>query len=418
MQTKESRAEQNLMHERSVAAFDPLMDHSDEFLKNPYPALNALRDQAPVSWSERGRQWLVAGHEEALQTMRSNICGKRIERWKHPNLLMRLVIHFRSRTMRSMLIEDPPEHTRLRSLVNSAFTPAVVQQLELRIQEIAENLIAEFRTDSSAELVSQYAFVLPVTVIAELLGVPAADRARFKDWSTQITAGFRGKFCPMLITRSLAANHGLSQYLKQIIKEKKQRPQHDLISALLEVQSQNDGRLSERELLANSLLLLLAGHETTVNLIGNGLYNLLQAPEQLRLLKENPSLINNAVEEFLRYDPPVQFVRRVAYKDFQLSDKTIRKDDILTVLISPANRDPRVFSEPDRMNIQRQNSKHISFGSGIHHCLGAELARTEARIAIMTLLDKLPDLRLDQNEAVEHRGPFLLRGLKTLPVSY
>jgi cytochrome P450 len=294
----------------------------------------------------------------------------------------------------------------------------VVQKLECHIQDIANQLIDSFIASGNAELVSQYAFILPVTVIAELLGVPSSDRERFKNWSTQITAGFRGSFCPVLTMRSLAANYGLSDYLKQIIRNKRAQPKDDLISALVEVQSHGDGRLSGKELLANSLLLLLAGHETTVNLIGNAIYNLLKDPAQLQLLRARPELINCAVEEILRYDPPVHFVRRIAYKPIELANQQIKKDDAMTILLAACNRDPRSFDRPDTMDITRQDNRHLSFGSGIHFCLGAELARAEARIAISTLLRRLKDLRLSEGQDVIYKGPFLLRGLQRLDVAF
>lgn len=401
--------------------FDPIMDHNSDFLQNPYPQMEKLRQKSNVVWSPRGNHWLVTGMDEAHQLLRNNDLGKRLDKWKHPNLVARFFIKLLGNAgIQNILRQDPPEHTRVRGLMSSAFVPSVIHKLEPEIQNIADRLIDNFPKDGQVELVSQFAFPLPITVIAELLGVPHEDRDKFKNWSTQITTSLQGNVCPMKVAKSFGANNELRRYLKKIVAQKIKAPKNDLLSTLAQVSSQDQDKLSENELISNSVLILIAGHETTVNLIGNGVYNLLQNPEQLQQLRDNPALIENAVEEILRFDPPVQMVRRVAKKDMTIGDKSIKTDDVLTFLIGACNRDPESRlnnGDLSQFDIHRQNIKHISFGAGVHYCLGAELARTEARIAISTLLKRLPQMALAQ-PSMPYKGPFALRGLAQLNVRY
>jgi cytochrome P450 len=249
------------------------------------------------------------------------------------------------------------------------------------------------------------------------MGIPPSDRDRFKLGSTTITSSLRGSVCPYRAFKSFQASRELRDYLLKIVHLKRTKPANDLLSTLAHLQSQEEGRLSEKELLANSVLILIAGHETTVNLIGNGMYHLLRNPDQKKLLMDRPQLIDSAIEEFLRFDPPVQVVRRVAYKECKIGGQTIRPEDAVTVLIGACNRDPRVFDRGDQLDIERAKSKHLSFGAGIHYCVGAELARSEARSAITTLLQKFPDIEL-QAPRMLYKAPFALRGLQALHVIY
>jgi len=398
--------------------FDPVLDESFEFLQNPYPLFERYRAVSPVAWSGRGNQWIVTGFDEANQLLRDNNFGKKLELWKHPNPFMGGLMRFiRSSTTKNMLFLDPPDHTRVRTLVQGAFLPSIIRALEGHITEICEELTGDIQPGTEGDLIKQLAFPLPVTVIAELLGIPPADRDQFKHWSTVITASLKGNVCPFTAFKSFKASHELRNYLKKIVCLKRTQPANDLLSSLTQVQNQQEGRLSDDELLSNSVLILIAGHETTVNLIGNGIYHLLQAPSQKQLLIEQPQLIDSAVEEFLRFDPPVQIVRRICYKETLLGDKTIRAGEALTVLIGACNRDPRVFSDVDKLDIERDKFKHLSFGGGIHYCLGAELARSEARIAVSMLLRKFPDIRL-QAPIMKYKAPFALRGLQELQVIY
>ena len=316
-----------------------------------------------------------------------------------------------------MLLLAPPDHTRIRSLVNSAFTPPVVHALSTRIESITASLLDEMeediRADGKTDLINRFAFPLPVIVIAELLGIPPEDRAQFKSWSGNITLALEATANVYKIGNSLLAMRNLRAYLKKVIRDKKANPGNDVISMLIRAQSAEDGTLSEEELLANTILILIAGHETTVNLISNAVKTLLTHRDQLELLLNDNSLIPNAVEETLRYDPPVHIVRRIANEDVEVSGRLIRANEALTVLIGGCNRDPNLVSEPDTFDITRKGIKHITFGAGIHFCLGAELARTEARIALNRLFERFPDLELAE-PAESYKGPFALRGLTRL----
>ncbi len=399
--------------------FDPLSHLPPGSLENPYPRLSAMRERAPVLWSAAGNQWLVLRYEEASSILRNGKFGKRLDRWKHPQFVMRQAMKiFRRGGSQSILLQDPPDHTRVRSLVNAAFTPKVVRDLELHIQEIADSLIDKLSREKSVDLISDFAFPLPVTVIAELLGVPLKDRERFGDWSRKITLGLDVSGHPLRLVNSVWAMEELRRYLSNTIRKKRDNPGKDLISSLITAQLDNNSCLSQEELLANTILILIAGHETTTNLIGNGVYNLLNQPHQLKLLGEEPKLIGAAVEEVLRFDPAVQLIRRIANDDVDIGGVTLRRNDGITILIGACNRDPLVFEEPDTFNVERKNSnKHLTFGAGIHFCLGAELARTEARVAFRQLFSRLPLLKLSGSDPIAYKKPFGLRGPKRLSVS-
>ena len=343
--------------------FDPMFDSDFAFLQDPYPMLKAIGKESPVVWSPKGNHYLITGMAEANQVLKSNDYGKRLEKWKHPNLFLRLFLNLMGGRigLTNILRQDPPEHTRVRGLMSAAFVPQVVQQMEPKIQKIADELIDDIADSKgdTAELISQYAFLLPIAVIADLLGVPYEDRDKFKHWSTQVTGSLQGSACPIKVTKSFAASFELRKYLKKAIAAKLKNPGEDLLSRLAMVQSAEDGRLSEEELISNSILLLIAGHETTVNLIGNGLYHLMREPEQRRLLEENPELIKDCVEEVLRYDSPVQIVRRIAKHDMELAGQKIKTDDALTVLIGACNRDNDLAH--DRFDISRQKPQACVF---------------------------------------------------------
>lgn len=396
--------------------FDPMMDSSQEFLQNPYPCLRSMRDRAAIRWSEKGNHWIVTGMDEANIILRSKHFGKRLERWKNPNFFMRLVQKFGGKFgTQNILRQDPPEHTRVRGLVSSAFTPSVIRTLEPKILATTDALISELSKCEKADLISQFAFPLPITVIADLLGVPSADRERFKQWSTAITGSLQGNVCPYKITKSLGASFELRKYLRAMVAKKLQEPDGSLLSNLSQINSVDEGKLSENEMIANSILILIAGHETTVNLIGNGMNYLLRDKSTCERLRKNSELIDAAVEEILRYDSPVQIVRRIANEDTEVGGVAILKDQAVTIMTGGCNRDPRTFSDPDHFDIDRANKKHVSFGAGIHYCLGAELARTEARIAISRLLESFPNMEVEP-EPMPYRGPFALRGLRYLTV--
>ena len=313
---------------------------------------------------------------------------------------------------------DPPRHTRLRLLVNKAFTPRTVEELAPFIRAFVDKALDAAAARGRMELMADLAFPLPATVIAEMLGVPPEDRDRFKQWSddsTAAAANLPSNLSPEVVRKSIAGMEELQNYFRGIIAQRRAEPRDDLISALVKAQEEED-RLSEQELLANSVLLLNAGHETTTNLIGNGTLALLRHPDQMRRLRDDPSLLPSGVEELLRYDSPVQFTTRILKADLELGGKVLRAGQAVLLLLGAANRDPEQFPDPDRLDVGRPDNKHLAFGHGPHFCLGAPLARLEGRILFEALLRRTPGMRLD-GPPPRYRQNFNLRGLEALPVS-
>jgi cytochrome P450 len=317
---------------------------------------------------------------------------------------------------RPFLFLDPPDHTRLRGLVNKAFTPRTVEGLRSRIQEIVNELLDRAERKGTLEVVEDFAYLVPVQVICEMMGVPLSDHPLFQDWSRELARSLDPEefLPPEVLERRQRAVESFGEYFSNLIEQRRSQPSDDLLSALIAAEEAGD-KLSSLELLATCILLLVAGHETTVNLIGNGTLALLRHPDQLALLRADPSLARSAVEEFLRYDPPVQFTGRVALEDITIGEVTIPKGQQAVILLASANRDPDVFTEPDRLDIARAENRHLSFGHGIHYCVGAPLARLEAEIALGTLVQRFPEMRL-LTEAPAYKENIVLRGLASLPI--
>lgn len=394
------------------------------FLLNPYPMYAALSASDPVMWSPAVfgiGAWIVTSHAACAQILRSRHFGKEGEKVISPEVLSRIPQErpeLVERRRNNMLFRDPPNHTRLRGLVSQAFTPRTIEQLRAHITELVEKLIdGMIEKGSTADLLNDFAFPLPVIVIAELLGVPAADRDSFKTWSSLMIQGLNPSATRDDVDKALTAIDGLDAYITQIIDERRQKPRGDLISELVRVQSEGD-RLSSAEMSATCRLLLTAGHETTVNLIGNGMLALLQNPEQKQKLAADPQLMPGAIEEILRYDSPVQMTMRFTYEDTEVAGRTLKRGQPVALLIGAANRDAAQFPEPTRLDICRENANtHLSFALGSHYCLGAALARLEGALAISTLLRRLPNLALTDT-ALTYRKNFVLRGLSSLPVTF
>jgi cytochrome P450 len=397
--------------------FDPL---SPEFIRDPYPHYERLRRTDPVHITPHG-MYLASRHAEASLVLRDRRFGKDfVERSKRrygPKIMEEPI--FRSMS-HWMLQQDPPDHTRLRGLVVKAFTARRVEDMRPRIQQVVDETIGRVAERGHMDLIEDFAFRLPVTIICDMLGIPEEHREVFYTGSRD---GGRildpVPLTPAEIAQGNAGNLMAQMYFQQLFELRRRTPGDDLTTQL--VQAEEDGsKLSNEELTANIILLFGAGHETTVNLIGNGLLALHRNPDQLALLRANPALITNAIEEFLRYDSSVQLTGRVALEDIDaLGDKKIPKGETVLCLLGSANRDPAVYPDrPDRLDITRPNVRPLSFGGGIHFCLGAQLARIEAEIAISTLLRRLPELRLDDADNPEWRPTFVLRGLKRLPASW
>jgi cytochrome P450 len=313
-----------------------------------------------------------------------------------------------------MLSSDEPDHTRLRDLVQRAFTPRLVEGLRPRIESLTEELLDRAAGQNRIDVIRDYALPLPTTVIAEILGVPVSDRQRFQGWSAAMVdvAG------PLQILRSVPSFRAFFRYIRELVKRRRQRPENDLISALVAAEEADD-KLNEDELRAMVLLLLVAGYETTVNLIGNGTLALIENPGESEKLRAQPSLMPSAVEELLRYSSPLEMAtQRWALRDIEIAGVTIPKGDLVAAGIASANRDPQQFERPDVLSLTREPNRHVAFGLGIHHCLGAQLARLEAQIAFTTLLQHFPQIRLAvPRNGLRWRKSLFLRGLEALPVA-
>lgn len=405
---------------RFLKPAQPSAFFTDELLANPYPIYARYRSQDPVHWDEADERWQLFRFDDVTSVLRNPSASS-----ARTEAVMRFVprryrplMEFRSK---SMISRDAPDHNRLRLLVSKAFTARAVEAMTGNIQRLVDGYLDAVQSRGRMDVIADLAYPLPVTVIAEMLGVPVEDRARFKHWSDEVSVLAGGGGSPTALKKSdyarIAQSYGeLTAYFGAITAQRRLKPQGDLLSALVQAEEAGD-RLSEDELFANASLLLVAGNETTTNLIGNGTYALLRHPDQLQKLRDNPALIPAAVEELLRYDSPVQMTSRVMTHDVERSGKQLRQGQMVMLFLGAANRDPAVFPEPDRLNVERADNKHLSFGLGSHFCLGAQLARLEARIAFETLLRRMPNLRLDGPEP-RYRHHFNLRGLQSLQVAF
>lgn len=383
-----------------------------EFRANPYPHFPALLEGPPRQLNLFMPTTLIARYTDVLTVLRDH------ERFT----VRRPEIPFRERIdpfggAPTILTADPPVHSRLRRLVSKAFTPRRVRELEPRIQEITDDLLNRAGDCRAIEAMAILANALPVIVIAELLGIAAADHNQFKQWSNDLVSSFGQDMATGPSPAGLAAKDALRSYLSQVIVQRRANPADDLISAL--VAASDDAEvLSENELLAFVVLLLLAGNETTTNLIGNGLLALCQHPDEQQRLRESHELIPTAIEEMLRYDPPVQMTVRMPTSTTTVGGTEIPAGTLAFVLLAAANRDPAQFLRPERFDVSRKPNEHVSFGEGIHFCLGAPLARLEGAIAIKSMLERFPRLQLANPEAkLEYRGSMALRGLSHLLLS-
>jgi cytochrome P450 len=314
---------------------------------------------------------------------------------------------------------DASKHNRLRLLVSKAFTARAVEALAGHVRRLVDGFIEAVEPRRHMDVIADLAYPLPVTVIAEMLGVPAEDRDRFKNWSDELAVIANGNLTALGPDdyRRIAKNYAeLAGYLTEVVACRRRESRDDLLTALARAEEAGD-RLRTDELYANAILILVAGHETTTNLIGNGVLALLRNPDQLRRLHDDPSLVPSAVEELLRYDSPVQFTTRLLKEGLTVGGKELRAGQTMLLVLGSANRDPGQFADPDRLDVGRADNRHLSFGLGAHFCLGAQLARLEGRVVLEALLRRLPGLRLDGAD-LEYRAHFNLRGLKALPVSF
>ncbi|MBW3668708.1 MAG: cytochrome P450 [Actinobacteria bacterium] len=394
--------------------YDPF---APEVRGDPYPLYAELRQTAPVYWSQEQQAFLLTRYADCVSVLRSahtSVDDRNAARQGERRVSLRDNAAMAGLAeLRPMLFSDPPDHTRMRSLVAKAFTPKRVEGLRPHIAEIVDGLLADAGANGGLDVVADLAFPLPVIVICELLGVPVEDRDQLKGWSRDLARTVDPIVPPDVAQQAAMAGMFFINYLNNLIDERRAAPRDDLLSALIAAEDEGE-RLTHEELLINTILLFVAGHETTQNLIGNGLLALLRHPDELAAFRDDRSLAKNAVEEMLRYDGPVQLTARIFTEDGEVGGVRIPKGETAILLLGAAHRDPEQFPDPDRFDIRRENANHnIAFGHGIHHCLGAPLARVEAQIALTELVRRFP--RMTAGEPVPSET-FTLRGLSSLPI--
>jgi cytochrome P450 len=392
-------------------------------LENPYPVYQLLRTvrpimEMPIPDYDGPGVWFLTRYREVEAALRDPRLS--VERMRAPLIrdnLERLpaFIQQSARGLRSMLVMDPPDHTRVRKLVNQAFTPHRIAELRPKLEPLLDGLLDVAARGGGMELIHDVAEPFPAIVIAELLGVPSADHRRFREWSSALVANLGARDRVAGGEAAAAALENLLGYLSNVIAERRKDPRDDLISAMIHAQEEQDA-LSDAELLATCNLLLIAGHETTTNLIGNGLLALLRDPAEFERLRADPSLLPTAMNELLRFDGPVQATVRVALEDIRLDEHLVPKGALVLVGIGAANHDPDVFADPDRLDVGRHPNPHVAFGFGPHFCLGSRLALLEAELVFGALLARFPDLSL-VDDIVEYRQNPVLRGITALRLS-
>jgi len=381
-----------------------------DFLADPYPAYAVLRLEAPVAFDESAGAWLVSRHPDVSALLRD----RRLGRVFTPREPVTRFAAWNRLNVEAMLDLEPPEHTRQRKLVSSAFTPRRVAALREPVRRLADALLDAAVGDGRLELMSGLAEPLPVAVIAELLGVPEGDRHLLRPWSRDIVGLYELSYDDAAEARAVTAADEFDGYLRALIADRRRRPGGDLLSGLVAASDAGD-RLSEDEVVATAVLLLNAGHEATVNAIGNGVLALLRTPGSLDRLRAEPDLLATAVEEMIRYDTPLSMFQRTAFADIDVAGHPIGAGERVGLLLGAANRDGQAFADPDIFDVARRDNPHVGFGAGIHYCLGAPLARLEMQVALEALLDRFPRLEL-ATEPVR-RPTFQFRGLTDLPLA-
>lgn len=391
----------------------PSLD-SPRFKANPYPVYARLRSEAPVYRTKVAfwlpALWVITRYEDVVSVLKDPRFSKDYTQ-AYPWVPRSIRAMFRN-----LLTLDPPDHTRLRSLVQEAFTPRMIEELRQRIQSVCNDLVDRAGSSGAMELIETYALPLPLTVIADLLGVPVEDHPRFGPWAKKVAAA-SGSAALGGFLLALPALANLSRYLRGLVTQRRAAPQDDLITALVRAEESGD-KLTEDEIVSMISLLLLAGYETTVHLIATGALTLMQHPEQRARMQENPALVASAVDEILRYASPVEFsTPRVTREDVTIGSVTIPRGEVVAVSLGSANHDPSHFPDPETFDVAREPNKHVAFGTGSHFCLGASLARLEGEIALTTLFRRFPGISLAvPPESLRWRRSLALRGLVELPV--
>ena len=394
---------------------------SDEILQDPYPTYTRLLDEGPLHYVDVGSKWAVwsvFSHAECSLIAKDPRCSaKRAQQMLLPLPPSRQAEFSELARMFSLwlIFMDPPEHSRLRKLLNKGFAPAAIEALRPQVEAIVDRMLKPLRRGAEVDVMSEFANPMPVSVISEMMGVPEALHGTFVDWSRAI-ALFRGS-PNRTVEHARAAQDAmiqLTEYFRQTVAERKRNKGNDLISLLIDIEEEGEV-LTEEELYAQCIALLFAGHETTRNLIGNGMYTLLQNPEQTAELRENPEMIRSAVEELLRFESPVQFTARVLKEDIELCGQHIPQKWTILCMLGAANRDPKRFKDPNQLDLKRLNNQHLAFSAGPHACIGGQLARLEGQIAILNLVQRFPEMKLT-GPRPEWASTFGLRGLNDLRV--
>jgi cytochrome P450 len=393
---------------------------SDEILQDPYPTYARLHEEGPLHYIEVGKWavWSIVSHAECASIAKDpRLSAKRAKQMLLPLPISRQAEFSELARMMGLwlIFMDPPEHTRLRKLLNKGFSAAAVEGLRPQAEAIVDQMLAGLKTGSEVELMREFANPMPVRIISELLGVPQALHGTFVNASRAI-AVFRGS-PNRTVEEARAAQDALvelTEFFRKTVAERRRNKGTDLISLLIDIEEEGEV-LTEEELYAQCIALLFAGHETTRNLIGNGMYTLLQNPQQTAELREKPELIRSAIEELLRYESPVQFTARVLKEDIEICGQPIRKGWTVQCMLGAANRDPKQFKEPNRLDLKRLNNQHLAFSAGLHFCIGAQLARLEGQIALLNLVQRFPQMKL-AGPRPEWASTFGFRGLKSLPV--
>jgi cytochrome P450 len=394
---------------------------SGEILQDPYPTYARLHEEGPLHYVDVGSKWAVwsiFSHAECSSIAKDpRLSAKRAQQQLLALPLSRQAEFSELARMLGLwlIFMDPPEHTRLRKLLNKGFAPAAVEGLRPQVAAIVDRMLTPLQHGSAVDLMREFANPMPVRIILEMLGIPQELRDTFVDWSRAI-ALFRGS-PDRTVEQAKGAQDALielTEFFRKTVAERRRKKGNDLISLLIDIEEEGEV-LTEEELYAQCIALLFAGHETTRNLIGNGMFTLLQHPEETDELRESSEMIRTAVEELLRYESPVQFTARVLKEDIEVCGQRIPKKWTILCMLGAANRDPKKFEEPNRLNLKRLNNEHLAFSAGPHFCIGAQLARMEGQIAIMNLLRRFPKMKL-AGPRPEWASTFGFRGLKSLPV--
>ena len=393
---------------------------SDEILQDPYPTYARMHEEGPLHYVDVGKWavWSVFSHAECASIAKdTRLSAKRAKQMLLPLPLSRQAEFSELARMLGLwlIFMDPPEHTRLRKLLNKGFSAAAVEGLRPQVEAIVDQMLKPLQPGSEVDLMREFANPMPVRIILEMLGIPQELRDTFVEWSRAI-AVFRGN-PNRTVEEARAAQDALielTEFFRKTVAERRRNKGNDLISLLIDIEEEGEV-LTEEELYAQCIALLFAGHETTRNLIGNGMYTLLQHPQETAELRERPEIIRSAVEELLRYESPVQFTARVLKEDIEICGQPIRKGWTVLCMLGAANRDPKQFKEPNQLDLKRLNNQHLAFSAGLHFCIGAQLARLEGQIAFLNLAQRFPQMKLTGTRP-EWASTFGFRGLKSLSV--